>query len=72
MVCFTKSEIRKLMFLCSSRWDYASAIIDDVADEYSPIEKACALSEGEYMTRLCAKLNSILETEAKRVEITRG
>ena len=70
MVNFTHSELRKLMRLCTIRSNDACEVMND--DESSPLEKHCAKMEFEYMQHLCAKLDLILETNAKRVEIIGG
>ena len=72
MVWLTKSEIRKLMFVCENRQNDANTIFENATGEYTEFERTCACCEAEYMKGLRMKLNRILESDAKRVEIKRG
>ena len=68
MVAFWPSEIKKLDLLCAHRIEECESILN--SKEASEMEKALAKNEMEWMTAMFRKLSTVIDTKAKRVEIT--
>lgn len=68
MVWFSRNDLKKLSMLCQSRKADAQAIFD--SDTASDTEKSLAKWEIDRMAQLSAKLEDVVNSKAKRIEVT--
>ena len=67
MVRLTRTDLMKLSNMCKAGYYEALTIV--ASDDASEFEKALANNQAEYMATLLCKLDQIMDTGAKRVEI---
>lgn len=72
MTWFSKNDLRKLAALCKDRQLACELVRDNEVDgaNYSYLERCVAAREVDYMKALSAKLLSVADSSARRVEIT--
>lgn len=68
MTYFSKSELRKLSFVCNERMQYAVGIIN--SEDATALEKALATMERDYMQSLVDKLNGVARGDDKRIGVS--
>lgn len=67
MVSFSRHELSRLSAMCEDRYHEAKAVMEDMSN--SAIERICAKLDMEYMESISAKLQEVVNSDAKRIEV---